>query len=166
MNDTEVAALLDALTSHGVDFLMIGGYAVAAHGVLRATKDLDIVPRPSRENFERLQKAVESADGEPILKGDDFDVAEMPMQFSPEALIEGGGNWALETRFGQLDVLQNVEPEKPYSELYSRSMEIDVPGVSEKVHVVGYDDLIAMKTAAARPRDLTDVADLERARGN
>ena len=50
--------LLEGLTSHGVEFVVIGGVAVGVHGVVRATKDLDIVPRPARANDERLAAAL------------------------------------------------------------------------------------------------------------
>ncbi len=54
--------LLRVLREHDVDFLVIGGVAVAAHGYLRATKDVDIIPRPSRENLDRLAAALETLD--------------------------------------------------------------------------------------------------------
>ena len=46
--------LLGALEQASVHFVVIGGFAVSAHGHLRATKDLDIVPDPDPENLERL----------------------------------------------------------------------------------------------------------------
>ena len=42
--------LLRVLREHDVDFLVIGGVAVAAHGYVRATKDVDIIPEPSATN--------------------------------------------------------------------------------------------------------------------
>ncbi len=46
--------MLFALSETGVDFLIVGAYAVAAHGHPRATGDLDIWIRPSPENAERV----------------------------------------------------------------------------------------------------------------
>jgi hypothetical protein len=46
--------MLSALSAAGVEFLVIGAYAVAAHGLPRATGDLDLWVRPSPENAERL----------------------------------------------------------------------------------------------------------------
>ena len=43
-----------ALNASGVAYVIVGGLAVAAHGVVRATRDLDLVPEPSAENLDRL----------------------------------------------------------------------------------------------------------------
>jgi hypothetical protein len=89
---------------HDVDFVVVGGLAVAAHGFPRATKDVDIVPRPQSGNRRRLFKALRSLDAQPIELGD-FRPEELQVPFSPEGLDEGG-NWALRTRAGRIDVLQ------------------------------------------------------------
>ena len=47
-------ALLRRLTAAGVRYIIVGGFAVIAHGVVRATKDLDICPDPERDNLGRL----------------------------------------------------------------------------------------------------------------
>jgi hypothetical protein len=47
-------ALFDALARAGVRFVVIGGFAVIAHGVIRTTEDLDICPDPDPENLRRL----------------------------------------------------------------------------------------------------------------
>ena len=57
--------LLRVLREHHVDFLVIGGVAVAAHGYVRATKDVDIVPAPERANLERLLAALRALDARP-----------------------------------------------------------------------------------------------------
>ncbi len=45
--------LLSEFTAHGVDYLVVGAHALAAHGHVRATKDIDIWIRPSEENAAR-----------------------------------------------------------------------------------------------------------------
>jgi hypothetical protein len=50
----DLAGLLAALNTGGVRFVVIGGVAVGAHGHIRATEDVDIVPDPDRENLDRL----------------------------------------------------------------------------------------------------------------
>src|SRR5437773_866032 len=46
--------VLATLREHHVEFVVIGGIALAAHGYIRGTKDVDIVPEPSPENLQRL----------------------------------------------------------------------------------------------------------------
>jgi hypothetical protein len=68
--------VLGALRDHRVDFLVIGGIAVAAHGYVRATKDVDIIPNPERDNVERLMAALVALDARPDLG--DVRAEEMP----------------------------------------------------------------------------------------
>jgi len=55
----DFAEMLRLLTAESVDYLVVGGYAVAGHGVPRATGDIDVWVRPTVENADRLWKALE-----------------------------------------------------------------------------------------------------------
>lgn len=50
--------MLSALSEVGVDFLLVDAFALAAHGLPRATGDIDIWVRPNRENAERIWRAL------------------------------------------------------------------------------------------------------------
>ena len=141
---------------------MIGGFALSAHGVVRGTKDVDIVPEPSFANLRRLGDALESIDARVDLK--DLDPEELGIKPDAEGLA-AGGNWVLATRFGLLDVLQTVAGVSGYQSLCDSALAVPVPDVDEPVLFAGYDHLIAMKSAAGRDRDLVDIDDLRRARG-
>jgi hypothetical protein len=153
--------LLAALHRHGVDFVVIGGFALAAHGYVRGTKGVDVVPEPSRANLRRLLRALAALEAEPMAIGD----------FEPEEVLELrlenlelGGNRLLRTRFGRLDVMQHVEGMRDYAQLREQAIRPEVPELGGQVLFVGLDDLIALKRAAGRPEDLRDIAELERAR--
>jgi predicted nucleotidyltransferase len=148
--------LLRALRDHGVDFVVIGGIAVAAHGYVRATKDVDVIPRPSAENLDRLMRALTSLEAEPDLG--DFRPEEMPVKLSPEGLGLGG-NWVLTTRLGRLDLMQEVMGARSYEQLRTAAV------VRDGIAYAGLDDLIAMKQAAGRDLDHVDIRALEEARG-
>ncbi|TML89843.1 MAG: hypothetical protein E6G08_04130 [Actinobacteria bacterium] len=137
--------LLRVLREHDVDFLVIGGVAVAAHGYVRATKDVDIIPEPSEANLERLVVG-------------DFPLEEMPLQLDVDGLAQGG-NWFLATRYGRLGLMQAVEGARSYETLRGRAV------VKGGIAYVGLDDLIAMKHAAGRDLDHIDIRALEEARG-
>jgi hypothetical protein len=156
--------LLRVLLEHDVEFVVVGGFAVVAHGYTRATKDIDIVPRPTEKNRENLFAALAATDARPIKEGD-LRAEEMPVAWTAEALSHGG-NWALETRFGRLDVLQyieGVEAVESFSDLRARAFVVDVADVGS-VAFAGYEDLVLMKEVAGRPRDLNDLAELREAR--
>jgi hypothetical protein len=153
--------LLQALVAPGVEFVIIGGFSLAAHGIVRATKDIDIVPSPEPANLARLAETLRTIDAEPLL-ADDFDPAEIGIALD-EAGLALGGNWVLRTRFGRLDVMQDVAGVRNYGDLRSRAVIDELPGVGQ-LAFAGIDDLVAMKAAADRPQDRLDIADLERAR--
>jgi len=154
--------ILQTLLRHGVSFVVIGGFSLAAHGYVRGTKDVDIVPDPAPENLARLAAALAEIDAE-IMLADDFDPAELGIGPDQEGLALGG-NWVLRTTLGRLDVMQDVAGVKGYRQLRSGAVDHEVPGVAGSLLFAGLDDLIAMKLAAGRDQDLLDVAELERAR--
>lgn len=101
-------ALLRALTAASVGFIVIGGVALGAHGFRRATKDIDIVPAPDRDNLRRLAGVLPSLEYS-IMGTHEFGSDEL-VHPDLEALT-AGGNWVLSTKFGRLDILHFVEPD-------------------------------------------------------
>lgn len=145
-------ALLDVLTGEGVDFVVIGGFSLAVHGYVRATKDIDIVPDPSAPNLVRLAGALRTLRAE--VDVGDLDSAELGIDPDAEGLA-GGGNRVLLTRHGRLDVMQDVPGLQSYDEL--RGGAVEVSGV----WYAGYEQLIRMKVASGRDEDLRDIGALE-----
>ena len=158
----DAATILRTLLAHDVEFLVIGGLAVAAHGFTRGTKDVDLVPAPERENLRRLYDALTELEARPLELGD-FRPEELPVPFAPEGLDEGG-NWSLLTRAGRVDVMQWIPGiDDGYAQLRPNAIEDEVPGVGT-VAFAGYEDLVTMKRTAGRPSDLADLDQLARIR--
>jgi hypothetical protein len=156
--DTILRTLLD----HQVEFVVIGGLAVGAHGYPRGTKAVDLVPSPARENLRRLHAALSQLGAEPLEIGD-FRAEEPPVPFAPDGLDQGG-NWALRTTAGRVDVLQWIPGiDGGYERLRGNAIEDEVPGVG-RIAFAGYDDLVAMKRTAGRPQDEADLYELEQVR--
>lgn len=154
--------ILRTLLAHGVEFVVIGGLAVGAHGYPRGTKDIDLVPSPKRENLRRLHAALSELGAEALEIGD-FRQEELPVSFAPDGLDEGG-NWALRTRAGRVDVLQWVPGiDGGYEQLRVNAIEDEVPGIGH-VAFAGYEDLVTMKRTAGRPQDAADLHELEQVR--
>jgi len=91
--------LIDALASDGVEFVIVGGVAVVAHGHPRATADLDVCYARIEENFERIARAL--APFRPWLRGAP---RELPFTFDARR-IESGLNFTLATEVGDIDLL-------------------------------------------------------------
>jgi hypothetical protein len=155
--------LLRKLREHDVEFVLIGGFALAFHGAPRGTKDVDIVPDPSPANIARLWEALQALDAVPAEHGD-FRPEEMPVPFTLDGLLEGG-NWSLETRLGRLDVMQCVAGVDSYDELRAGAIADDPPEIGRTIRIAGRNDLVTMKEEAGRPQDLIDIQALTMAEG-
>src|SRR3954453_20738390 len=93
--------LIAPLKAGGVDYVLIGGLAVAAHGCPRATKDIDIVPDPEPGHLPRLSHVLRRIYARHFAAGD-FDPAESPFDPLDPSDLRAGGNRDLATRLGRL----------------------------------------------------------------
>lgn len=134
-----------ALNDAGVEFLVVGAHALAAHGHVRATKDLDIWVRPSLDNAARVMQALH-AFGAPTqrVSVDDFAV--------PDIVYQIGVN---PVRIDILTVVSGLD----FENAWTRRVPSRYAG--QPVFVLSMEDLIVNKRASGRPQDLADVAALE-----
>ena len=143
--------IFETLVRHGVDFVVIGGLAGIAHGSAYNTEDVDIAYERSRANLERLAWALSELGA--TLRGAP---PELPFQLDAETL-RAGSNFTFDTRFGSLDILGDPAGAPRYDELRTSGSPEVLWGVT--IRVASLDHLIAMKEAAARPRDLLMAAE-------
>lgn len=137
--------------------MVVGGLAVGAWGVVRGTKDVDVVVAPEVENLRKIAHVAVAARGH-VQQGD----ALLGSPVSIASALAAGEQIAIETGLGRLDVVQGLDGIPGYEELRTRAVEAEILGVS--VHVCSLEDLKAMKRAAGRTRDLADLEDLDAAR--
>jgi predicted nucleotidyltransferase len=148
--------LLRRLAAADIRFVLIGGLAVNAWGVVRGTKDLDIVADPAPDNLQRLAEVAAAAGGQVQTRE-----AFVSSSLSIAALLTDGQRVQIDTDLGPLDVVQGLPGVPPYAELQPRATDIEIAGVT--ISVCSLDDLRAMKRAAGRTRDLADLEDLDTA---
>lgn len=144
--------ILGDLNRVGVRYVLIGGIALIRHGVVRATRDVDVVLAPEPENLERLRALIAEwpatrPDGSPV----------------PDDAVAPGRTIHLATPHGELDLLAERLPPLSFAELSARSELRRVDGV--EVPICSLADLVALKRIAGRERDLVDLHDLEAAHG-
>jgi len=149
----EPEQLVAALNAAGVAYVIVGGIAVAAHGVVRATADLDLVPEPSADNLDLLARTLADLGAEhpvdDVLTGKSL---ARPVSFK------------LQTRHGALQVLNRMPAVPSFARLREDAIVVAIaPQVSAVV--CSRDALRAMKLASGRPRDLVDVAELDELHG-
>jgi predicted nucleotidyltransferase len=145
----DAVAIFRVLNRHAVDYVVVGGFAVAAHGVIRATEDLDLVVDQSWHNAERLGTALTELDAESATG------AGTPL--TAEALVRREDR-LFDTKHGQLHILNQVGTVPAYGDLMPAQL-IEVDG--ERVNVATVEQLRAMKTKTGRAKDQVDLAELD-----
>ncbi len=136
-----------------MEFVVIGGLAVAVHGHVRGTEDVDVVPSPDRENLDALVDALLAHDARLTLARD------RPPGPAERLALYRGRNLSLSTTLGDVDVVQRLPGVPAYADLAARAVVVAPFGT--EVHVASRADLVAMKRAGGRPVDLADLAELE-----
>lgn len=147
---TDFRDALVCFADAGVEFVIVGGFAVAHHGYVRATKDIDVLVRASTENAAKVIDGL-IAFGAPIqaLKIE-------PTDFAHEGKIIQLGVPPL-----RIDLLTSVSG-IDFDRAVNGASALEVEG--RTIRVIGLDALLQNKRAAGRPQDLVDVAELERQR--
>jgi hypothetical protein len=137
--------ILSAFREEGVDYLVVGAYALASHGLPRATGDLDLWVRCDSENAQRVWRALAKF-GAPL-----SEVSQS--EFAEEGLV-----FQIGVEPSRIDILTSIDNVN-FNDACKARLDIEVDGLP--VHVIGREDLIANKKAVGRPQDLADVARLE-----
>jgi len=136
---------IQLLNEHEVQYLVVGGYAVAFHGYPRYTKDIDIWIYLDTANAEKLLKALEDFGfGSLDLKVEDF--------LDPEQVIQLGYP---PNRIDLITDLKGVE----FEECFSDKVEVEIEGT--KVNFIDLENLKKNKQATGRHQDLADVENLK-----
>lgn len=154
MTEPAFDQLLRRLSEARVEFVLVGGLAVNAWGVVRGTKDVDIVVAPDPENLKRVAEVAVKAHGH-VQKGEAF----LSTPFSIAAELASRERTAIETELGLLDIVQGLDGVPSYAELRASAVDTEILGV--KIAVCSIDALRQMKQAAGRPRDHVDIEDLD-----
>lgn len=145
--------ILRRLVERGVDFVVIGGIAAVLHGSARNTFDLDICFATDDVNLTALGDVLTALGAR--LKGVDENVP-----FVPDGrTLRQVELLTLVTSLGELDVLTKPAGAPTYRDLRRNADRYDLGGFN--VSVASINDLIAMKQATGRPKDLLDIEELE-----
>lgn len=136
---------LEQLLAHGVDFMLVGGFAVALHGFPRFTEDIDVLVKREKHNAEKLMAALTSFGfGSMGLTVDDFLHEDRVVQLGRAPL--------------RIDILTSISGITDYQKLFDNSAVQHLEGLHIKV--IALDDLITNKKASRRSKDKIDARQL------
>jgi predicted nucleotidyltransferase len=143
----DIGNLLRCFNDRHVEYLVVGAFAMPVHGYIRASLDIDLFIRPTPENAAAARDALADAG---------CDVTDLAAE-------------TLRTRkvlFRQHALRTDIHPYilgvETWEAVRARAVESVIDG--RPIHVPCLDDLIAMKEAAGRPKDLEDLKALRRLR--
>lgn len=146
---TDFRRLVEALISERVEFIIVGGVAMIAHGFTRLTEDLDICYRRTPENHEALSRALGPL--HPTLRG-----APPGLPFTLDArALKAGLNFTLECDAGDIDLLGELTGVGGYAQLTADALPLEIYG--HQVRVISLEKLELAKRAAGRAKDLPDL---------
>ncbi len=133
------------LTAHGVEFVVVGAYALAFHGAPRFTGDLDILVRPTLDNATRLLAALDAI-GFPV------------PGLSPDAIVDRRRMLQMGVPPVQIHVMSAISA-VDWGEAWSGRVE--GPLGRHSVPSLGREAFLRNKRAAGRPKDVADIDALE-----
>ncbi len=142
----DIGNLLRCFNDRRVDYVLIGALAMPVHGYFRASRDIDLFIRPTEDNARSTLDALDDAG---------YDVTDL----EAETLL------TKKVLFRQYALRTDVHPHvlgADFDGVLDRAVHTEIEGVA--VRVASLEDLISMKRAAGRPKDLQDLKALEKLR--
>ena len=143
--DSNYLDMLRCLNKAGVDYIMVGGWAVNLHGYVRATIDLDIWILADQENARKVYAALGEF-GAPL------------GEVKPEDFAQDGTIFQIGVAPCRIDVINKIDGVS-YADAAPRAIPKTIEGIS--VRIISREDLIANKRASGRTKDLADAEILE-----
>ena len=137
--------MLRTLFEENVKFLLVGAYALAAHGFPRATMDMDIWVMPSPENAEAVLRALRRF-GAPL------------HDLTREDLQKDGTVFQIGVAPRRIDIITTASGLR-FEETFQKSFPVDIEGI--EVPIPSLEDLIRNKRTSGRTKDLADAEALE-----
>ncbi len=143
----------DLFLKHGIPFAVVGGYAVALHGIARGTFDVDIVTELSEQNFVNIETALKSRGLQPLLPVSAIELYRNLATYTTEKNLI---SWNFRNPSRLRDSLDIIVTE----DLHKLEV-VEAETDFGKIPVLSIDSLIRMKSRANREQDLRDIAALE-----
>lgn len=138
---------LNALNENEVEYVLVGGYSVILHGYSRTTGDMDILVNKTKGNYTLLQKAF-AFFGMPM-----FDMTKENFLSNPEMNVFTFGRQPV-----AIDIMTEIKGAE-FNDIYTHATIMEIEGLM--VRTIHLQDLIEVKKASGRYKDLDDIEKLK-----
>ncbi|MFC1746402.1 hypothetical protein ACFL35_20585 [Candidatus Riflebacteria bacterium] len=142
----DMKALVELFNNHGVEYMLVGGFAVNYYGYIRMTQDIDFLLYPSCENAKKIIDAL-----------NDFGFGKAGI--NRELFERPGSVLHLGVEPNRIDLLTHLKGISN-EQLFSNKREITLHGIS--MNIIAYHDLLLVKRSSERLRDQADAEELEK----
>ncbi|MBN2302469.1 MAG: nucleotidyltransferase [Lentisphaerae bacterium] len=148
MLNEDYKEILQSLVEENVRFILVGAYALAAHGYPRATMDIDIWVMPSPDNADAVIRALNKF-GAPLHGLTSNDLQKLDTIFQIGVAPR------------RIDIITSASG-LDFESAFAKSIPIEIEGI--RLNILSLDDLISNKKASGRSKDIADVEALENLR--
>jgi hypothetical protein len=143
MDFSQAMRVLGAFARHGVEYVLVGSMAMAAQGLVRATRDIDVFVAPDAENVERLKAALRELFADPSI--DEIQAADLAGDYPALQYVPPQGDY-------WIDVLSRLGEAFRFADLEAEVVEVE----GLRIRVATPRTLYRMKRDTVRPQDRLD----------
>ncbi|MEA1889257.1 MAG: hypothetical protein U9N50_05675 [Pseudomonadota bacterium] len=149
-----ITKVIRALETHGVDYVVVGGYAVALHGAVRGTVDIDLVVTLTMQTFENTEKAMNKLGLQALLPVNAKDVFNYREEYIRNRNLIA---WSFSNPDNPLEIVDILITEDA-----SSIDAVEKKAFGRVIRIASIPDLIRMKRESNRPQDFADIDSLEK----
>lgn len=149
-----IIEVAQALEKQSVDYAVVGGFAVALHGAIRGTLDLDVVVEISRQSFIKTEKALKSIGLQPRLPLDPEELYEFRKEYIEKRNLVAWSFYDAKDPTHVVDVIITTDLKK------IKTVKLNIH--RKTLFVASIPSLIDMKKKSGRPQDIEDIKALEK----
>ncbi len=141
--------VIDEFDKSKIDYAIVGGYALALHGIVRATVDIDLILRLNKTDFEVAEKIMEKLGLTSRIPVRAHEVIAMREEYIKNRNLIAWSFVDYKNPTRQIDILITKD--------YSHSKVVKVKVGTRTIKVISLEELLAMKKESGRPQDLIDI---------
>lgn len=146
--------VIDSFEKEKLKYAIVGGYALALHGIVRATMDIDLVLSLNQDSYERAEKCLLGLNLQSRIPVRAQDIIKMRKEYIEKRNLIAWSFVDFKNPTRQLDIIITID----FNDINTERISVG----GKKLNVISLEDLLKMKKAAGRPQDLIDVESIKK----